>query len=107
MSPQKQSKTLVAAAYLVLYVFLDWVSFVDPYGPLGITPWNPPPALSILLVIRYGPWMIPWVWIAVVAADFIVRDIAAPWGVQILACALLASGYSGAAFLFKCVQFAP
>jgi two-component system sensor kinase FixL len=87
--------------YLALYVFLDWVSYVDPYGPLGITPWNPPPGLSMFIVIRYGPAMAPWLWIAALAADFLVRDIAAPWTVQVVACAVLAAGYTGAALLLR------
>ncbi|MEO8753530.1 MAG: hypothetical protein ABI624_12715, partial [Casimicrobiaceae bacterium] len=91
----------VVAGYLALYVFLDWVSYVDPYGPLGITPWNPPPGLSMFVVIRYGTPMAPWLWIAALAADFLVRDIAAPWTVQMLACGILAAGYAGAALLLQ------
>ena len=91
----------VVASYLGLYVFLDWVSYVYPFGPLGITPWNPPPGLSMFVVLRYGASMAPWLWVAALAADFLVRDIAAPWGVQILACGVLATGYATAAVLLK------
>jgi signal transduction histidine kinase len=91
----------VVAGYLALYLFLDWVSYVYPFGPLGITPWNPPPGLSMFVVLRYGASVTPWLWVAALGADFLVRDIAAPWGVQLLACAVLAAGYAGAALLLK------
>jgi signal transduction histidine kinase len=89
----------VIAAYLACYVFLDWVSFIDPYGPLAITPWNPPPGLSIFMVMRYGPAMAPWLGVAALAAEVLVRDVAAPLPVLALACAWLAAGYTCAALL--------
>jgi signal transduction histidine kinase len=89
----------VILGYLALYVFLDWISYVDPYGPLGITPWNPPPGLSIFMVIRYGPAMAPWLWVAALGAEVLVRDVAAPWPIVLLGCAWLAAGYTAAALL--------
>ena len=29
------------ALYLALYLTLDWISIIQPVGPLGMTPWNP------------------------------------------------------------------
>jgi hypothetical protein len=34
-------KAIVGLAYLAAYVALDRVSFIEPYAPFGITPWNP------------------------------------------------------------------
>jgi two-component system sensor kinase FixL len=91
----------VVLGYIALYVFLDWVSYVDPYGPLGITPWNPPPALSIFMVIRYGPAMIPWLSVAALVAEILVRDISAPWTAILLGCAWLAVGYAMTALMLQ------
>ena len=33
-------KAIVGLAYLAGYVALDRISFVQPYAPFGITPWN-------------------------------------------------------------------
>jgi signal transduction histidine kinase len=98
--PTRRDK-FVVVGYVALYVFLDWISYVDPYGPLGITPWNPPPGLSMFVVLRYGTPMVPWLWVAALAADFLVRDLAAPWMVQVLACAVLAAGYACSAVVLK------
>lgn len=91
----------VVVGYVALYVLLDWVSYVDPYGPLGITPWNPPPGLSIFMVLRYGPAMVPWLWVSAFAAEVMVRSVVAPWPVAVLACAWLAVGYAGTALLLQ------
>jgi integral membrane sensor domain MASE1 len=91
----------VVLGYLACYVLLDWISYVDAYGPLGITPWNPPPSLSTFMVIRYGPAMAPWLWVAALAAESLVRNVAAPWPVGLLGCAWLAAGYTVAALLLQ------
>jgi len=81
-----RANMLVVLGYVAFYIFLDWISYVDPYGPLGITPWNPPPALSIFLVMRYGPAMAPWLWAAAIAAEILVRGVAAPLPIVLLGC---------------------
>jgi len=37
-----------AVLFAACYVALDWASYIYPLGPFNITPWNPPPALSIV-----------------------------------------------------------
>ena len=91
--PQRVRVT-VAVAYVVAYLLLDWVSFVDPFGPLGITPWNPPPGLSMFMVMRYGIAMTPWLFVGAFLADVFVRGLTSPWPATLLACAWLAAGYT-------------
>ena len=47
------------AMFIACYLALDWTSYLYPLGPFNITPWNPPPALSIVWMmlggIRYAP----------------------------------------------------
>ena len=45
-----QRTALIVAGYVVAYVALDWVSYIHPLGPFAITPWNPPPRLSLGLM---------------------------------------------------------
>ena len=82
------------SAFVILYVALDWVSFVDPVGPLGITPWNPAPGLALFLLLRYGWRFAPWLCIAVIAAEAIVRGAPAPWPVLVTIAAVLTVGYT-------------
>ena len=79
--------------FIGLYVALDVASFIHPLHGLNITPWNPAPALGLVLVVRLG--RIAWLplTIAVVAAELVMRRSGLPsW--QTLAPALvLAGGY--------------
>jgi len=85
----------VAAAYVVLYVALDWVSFIDPVAAFAITPWNPPPGLSVAFLLRRGLREAPWLFVAALAAEFLVRGAPAPLPLLIAASLLLAASYAG------------
>jgi two-component system, LuxR family, sensor kinase FixL len=89
-------KFLIGLAYLVGYVALDWVSFVEPYAPVGITPWNPNTGLSFVLVLAFGRRMIPLLFVAPFLADLINRPIILPWAVEVLAVMLIGGVYSAA-----------
>ena len=41
-------------AFIGLYVALDVASFIHPLHGLNITPWNPAPALGLVLLIQIG-----------------------------------------------------
>lgn len=64
---------LLAAAFVVGYVALDWLSFIHPMQQYNITPWNPQPALAIALMMRRGQKWLPVVILAAVAAEWVVR----------------------------------
>lgn len=61
-------------AFLALYVLLAWASFIRPTKLLGITPWNPQPALAVALLLINRRWL-PWVWLAQALAESVVRGI--------------------------------
>ena len=69
---------LAMAGYLLLYLLLDWVSYIRPLQGLNITPWNPQPALAIALLIwsRNRLWL---VWVGLLAAEVVVRGIPGDW----------------------------
>jgi PAS domain S-box-containing protein len=85
--------------YLGFYVLLDWISYVEPYGNLDITPWNPPPGLSLAFLLIKGLRFSPLLYVAAVLADGIVRGFAAPIGPTLLADMVVAGGYTLAAWL--------
>lgn len=94
-------KLHVAVIYLLCYVFLDWVSYVHPVLPIGITPWNPPPGLSLFLLLHFGLRYWPLLFPAALAADIIVRGVPAPWPVLVEAALLLTAAYACAAILLN------
>jgi two-component system sensor kinase FixL len=89
-------KVIVGVAYLVGYVALDRVSFIEPYAPFGITPWNPNTGFSFVLILVFGLRMIPLLFIAPFLTDLVNGHIILPWTVEILSVALIGGGYSAA-----------
>ena len=66
---------LADLAFVVLYVLLDWISYIDPLFGLNITPWNPDPGLGLVYWMRFGKRaVLPW-FVALVLAEFLVRGL--------------------------------
>lgn len=89
-------KLVVGLVYLAAYAVLDWISFIEPYANLGITPWNPGTGLSFVLLLLFGLRMIPFLLVSPLLADLLTQQFAMPWHVEILASVLVGGGYSAA-----------
>ncbi len=87
-------------AYIVAFVWVDWVSYIRPLHGLNITPWNPPAALAVALLVsdRRG-W--PAVWLALVAAEWLVRDVPFDAWAVLVATAGLTTAYLAVAGLMS------
>lgn len=95
------------AAYVVVYVFLDWVSYIYPVRPLAITPWNPPPGLSLVLLFVAGLRAWPALLAAAFLADLLVREIPASPLYLLVAAALVTAGYTAIAAILRRLRFDP
>ena len=60
---------LVALFYLGSYVVLDFVSFIFPLSPVGVTPWNPQTGLSFALILLWGRAYLPLLFVAPALAN--------------------------------------
>ena len=87
-------RVLLGLVYLAGYVLLDWVSFIEPFAPFGITPWNPPTGLSFVLILLSGRRLIPLLFIAPLLADLIVRHLALPWTLELATAILIGGSYT-------------
>ncbi|MEJ2373888.1 MAG: MASE1 domain-containing protein [Pseudolabrys sp.] len=89
-------------SFLALYVLLDWISFIQPFAPFGITPWNPPTGLCFILVLLFGQRFIPLLFVAPLLADLMVRQLPLPWSVEIATSLIIGGGYAlGLAVLLR------
>jgi signal transduction histidine kinase len=91
----------LVAGYLVAYVALDWISYIQPVGTFAITAWNPPPGLSLAFLLRYGVAQGPWLFVAALVAEVLVRGIANPPWTIVGAALLPALAYSLAAGILR------
>ena len=64
-------KVVIGVAYLMAFALLDWISFIEPYAHLGITPWNPGIGLSFVLLLLFGRRMFPLLLISPLLADML------------------------------------
>jgi signal transduction histidine kinase len=86
----------IAIAYLAGYVLLDWLSYVHPYASFGITPWNPQTGLSFALILLFGVEFIPWLFVAPLLADGIVRGFSLSGPTELAAALIVGGGYAAA-----------
>jgi signal transduction histidine kinase len=89
----------IALAYLAGYLLLDWLSYVHPFASFGITPWNPQTGLSFALVLLFGAEFVPWLFIAPLLADGLVRAFALPAAAELSAAVIMGGGYALGAML--------
>jgi two-component system sensor kinase FixL len=88
----------MGALYVVAYVALDAMSFVQPMLKLGITPWNPDAGLTLAFLLMRGWRQAPWVAAAALSAELIVHHSPGPPLTLICASTLVAMGYGGLAY---------
>lgn len=83
---------VVVVGYLIVFLLLDWASFIRPLQGLNITPWNPQPALAVaLLMASRRLW---WVVIGgLLAAEVLVRGVPGDPLVALMAAGALTCSY--------------
>jgi two-component system sensor kinase FixL len=94
-----RSYFVTGLAYLAAYVLLDWVSYVHPFAEFGITPWNPQTGLSFALILLLGRSYLPWLMVAPLAADLIVRELPLPSTAEALVVLITGVGYGAGVLL--------
>src|SRR3569832_1057769 len=91
----------IGLAYLAAYALLDWLSFIEPYAHLSITPWNPGIGLTFVLLFMFGRRMIPFAVVAPLVADIVQWQTSLPRN-EIVAAILIGASYVIAAlFLLR------
>jgi two-component system sensor kinase FixL len=92
---------ILAAAYFTLYLLLDWASTVHPFLGYNITPWSPPPGLSLALLFVFGLRYAPLLLVAGVAADLVLRGGTVPLYVSLLTNLVAAVAYTAIAWTLQ------
>jgi two-component system, LuxR family, sensor kinase FixL len=102
LSPLARRHVEIAIAYLAGYVLLDWLSYLHPIANVNITPWNPPTGLSFALILLFGSAFLPWLAVAPVLSDAVVRGLILPLGAELAEALIIGGGYAAAtAFLLS------
>ncbi len=102
---QRRSATVSAVAtvccYVALYIALDRISFIRVLPGSGYTPWNPPPALSLALLVSKGLWFAPAIFAAELISSNVVSHFPAGGWASLASAAVVASGYTATAAVLR------
>lgn len=92
-----RNAAFVICGYVAIYVALDWISFFQVLPGTGFTPWNPPPAASLALLLIKGQRFAPALFVAGVTSDIVVAGC--PFGISATLAmeAITAIGYTSVA----------
>ncbi len=88
-------------AYVALYVMLDWLSLIQPFVAIGVTPWNPPAGLGFALFLHHGVQLVPATVVAIALADVLFRGLSVESGETVPSALVTAFGYAGAAWVLR------
>lgn len=92
----------VGGVYVLLYLLLDWVSYIHPLPAFEITPWNPPPGLTLALLLAFGLRFLPLAVATVWLGNVLVHGMAALSLETLLLTLITAGGYGlMAALLYR------
>jgi signal transduction histidine kinase len=92
---QRRSFAL-AVLFVLAHVLTYRLTFIHPLQGLNITPWNPPAALSIMLLVWRPRWW--WLsWLTLLVSDASVRGNAWPGTNDIVAAAVLVASHAAIA----------
>jgi two-component system sensor kinase FixL len=92
-------------AFLVVYALIDWVSYISPIAPIGVTPWNPATGLAFALVLLMGREYIPWLFAAPFIVNAFVLDLPMPIFVHVLGAIVVGAGYGAATYALSMPAF--
>lgn len=98
--PMRPMPWAIVLGYFVVFLLLDWASFIRPLQHLNITPWNPQPALAVaLLLASRRLWWV--VWASVLVAEVLVRGFAGRLLIDLAVASALTCSYLVIAMLLR------
>jgi signal transduction histidine kinase len=95
------TRLLLAGAFLIAYVVLEWVSFIHEYKGVPVTPWNPGLgalfALMLFAGARYGVVLFA----GVIIAEIAVLRSSLSWPIILGIATIIAAGYGATAAVMR------
>lgn len=83
---------VIGIGYCLGYLVLEWVSSIHAWSALEFTLWNPAPALTLALVMLFGPVYAPLAFVAALLAAYVGGN-ASEAGIALGSAAILAGSY--------------
>jgi len=97
------SALALSGGYVVLYLVLDRISFLRALHGIDVTPWNPPPGLTLLLLLVKGLSYTPATVLAALLSSQILPLVNVPPLTGLAAALVIGLGYAAAAGVLRSV----
>ena len=91
----------VTLGYLGIYLPLEWVTHIHALKGIGVSLWNPSPAVAVALLLTRGFGYAPLLFVAALLASFVVHGGPLSLSGRLLSCATLTLGYTALAFVLR------
>lgn len=95
------SDLAVSVLYVLSYVCLEWATRLHELAPLGITLWNPAPALTLMLLLKRGLIFAPLAAIAAMLANYLIYGAPNGFGAALLMSLSISGGYAALSAVLK------
>lgn len=97
----RQLRAPLVVGFLLLYVALEWLSFIHEYKGVPITPWNPGLGVVFALMLFAGPLYAIVLFVGIVIAETLVLKTNLQWPIILCIAAIIALVYAGATWLAR------
>ncbi|MGE0338516.1 MAG: ATP-binding protein [Xanthobacteraceae bacterium] len=91
----------LVVGFLLLYVALEWLSFIHEYKGVPITPWNPGLGVVFALMLFAGPLYAVVLFVGIVIAEMLVLKTNLQWPTILGIAAIITLVYAGATWLAR------
>ncbi len=85
---------MAAAAFVLAYPVLEWISFIHEYKGLPVTPWNPGLGVALALMLLRGPHYGLALFVGIVLAEVVDLRSELEWPVILCIGLAISSGYA-------------
>ncbi len=94
-------KLATGLLFLLVYVGLEWLSFIHEYNGVPITPWNPGLGAVFALMVFGGPVYAAVLFVGVIISETLVLKTNLQWPIIVAIAAIIAAVYAGATLLAR------
>jgi signal transduction histidine kinase len=95
------TKALIPAGLILLYLGLEWLSFLHEHAGLPVTPWNPALGMMFAVLILKGARYGLVLFVSVALAEALVLHSWLGWSVVLTVAAIVAASYTAVASLAR------
>lgn len=96
-----QLRAPFVVGFFLLYVALEWLSFIHEYKGVPITPWNPGLGVVFALMLFAGPLYAIVLFVGIVIAETLVLKTNLQWPIILGIAAIITLVYAGATWLAR------